>query len=326
MDAAPAVAAGPAPRPRVVILDPLHPWAVAALRERYDVETHVPASPDQLPELVRDAEVLVVRSGVTLTSQVLRSAPRLRVIARAGAGTDNIHLDTARRAGVVVFTVPGGSANAVAELALGSTLALARHIATGDRLLRENRWNKAALTGYELQGRTMGVVGFGAIGARVAELARGISMGVTAAVARPSAERAARLRRDGVELLALPDLLAGADVVCLAVPLTARTRGMIAEPQLRAMRRSALLVNVARGPVVAEADLIRALRDGTIAGAALDVFAEEGKPTPLAGLDNVVLTPHIGAMTEEAQARIGRSVVRSIDAALAGRPVPHRVC
>jgi D-3-phosphoglycerate dehydrogenase / 2-oxoglutarate reductase len=314
------------PRPRVVLLDPLHHEAMHELGGRYDLVTQIRPPADRLPDLVRDADALIVRSGVTVTRSVIEAAPGLRVIARAGAGTDNIDLEAARLAGVMVFTVPGGSANAVAELAMGSTLALARHIATGDRQIRTNRWNRAALTGSELQGKIMGIIGYGSIGSRIAQLAKGFGMHVAVCVAQASPQRAAQLSADGVALQELPDLLARSDVICLALPLTARTRGLIGRGELEQMKRSALLVNVARGGIVVEQDLYEALQLSWIAGAATDVFAEEGKPTPLADLDNVVLTPHIGALTEEAQLRIGQAVISSLEDALGGRDVKNRVC
>ncbi|MEV5237900.1 amino acid adenylation domain-containing protein [Streptomyces cinnamoneus] len=309
------------PRTRVLVVDPLHESALAELHRTYDVHVELRPSADRLLRLVEDTEVIVVRSGVRIGADVIRAAPRLKVVARAGSGVDNIDLDAAEAAGVTVFNVPGVSAPAVAELALGLMLAAARHIVLADRQVRAGTWNKAALAGAELGGKTLGLVGVGRIGSRLARLALGVGMRVVATVDRDTPQRRAELADQGIEPTSRERLLATADVVCLAVPLTDRTHHLIDDGALRAMKRSALLVNVSRGPVVDEEALYRALTDGEIAGAALDVVAEEGNPGRLAGLDNVVITPHIGAMSADSQERIGRILLDSLREALAGRKV-----
>ncbi|MFH8787013.1 amino acid adenylation domain-containing protein [Streptomyces roseoverticillatus] len=309
------------PRTRVLVVDPLHESALAELHRTYDVHVELRPSADRLLRLVEDAEVIVVRSGVRIGADVIRAAPRLKVVARAGSGVDNIDLDAAAAAGVTVFNIPGVSAPAVAELALGLMLSAARHIVLADRQVRAGVWNKAALAGAELGGKTLGLVGVGRIGSRLARLARGLDMRVVATVDRDTPQRRAELEDQGIELTSPEQLLATADVVCLAVPLTDRTHHLIDDEALRAMKRSALLVNISRGPVVDEEALYRALTDGEIAGAALDVVAEEGNPGRLAELDNVVITPHIGAMSADSQERIGRILLDSLREALAGRKV-----
>lgn len=294
--------------PRVLVLDPVADTALRALREGFDVVVRLRPDPDALLALARDADVIVLRSGVRLPAAVFESAPGLRLVVRAGVGLDNIDVDAAAAAGVRVVNIPAESATAVAELAFGLMLALLRNVALADRQVRDGRWRKHELVGGELEGRVLGVVGLGAIGSRVARIGRGFGMRCLGSVARPGPERAAELAADGVRLTDLPRLLADSDVVCLAVPLDHRTRHLIAMPQLTAMRRTAVLVNVSRGDVVAEGDLHAALRAGVIAGAATDVHEVEGE-TKLAEFDNVVLTPHIGAMTAETQERIGQRVV-----------------
>lgn len=311
---------------RVVLLDPIDNEALAALRSRYEVDVRIGLSPARVPAAVRDADAVILRSGVALDGPALAGAHRLRVIARAGSGTDNIDLRAARAAGVQVFNVPGGSSNAVAELVFGLLLALARNVARADRFLREGQWRKAELGGWELRGRTMGVVGLGAIGSRVAELAQGFGMRTIATVRRTDPRRRDHEAARGVTLTPLPELLAAADVVCLAVPLDEDSRGLIAAAELARMKRTAVLVNVSRGGVVDEDDLVAALTDGTIAGAALDVFQAEGGATKLAALDNVVLTPHLGGMSLDAQRAIGRLVVDNLRIALDGGDAANRVC
>lgn len=315
-----------AARPRVLVLDPLHDDALADLRAAVDVVVCLKVDPAELPELVSGFDGVVVRSGVRLPAAVFERARRLRVVVRAGAGTDNIDLEAARRAGVQVGTVPGVSGGAVAELAIGLTLAVTRKIALADRQVRADLWCKPQLAGPQLAGRTMGLVGYGNIGSRVAEIASAFGMRVVASVSRDTAVRRAELAGHGVTLAPLGQLLAQADVVCVAVPLTAPTRGLIGVAELAAMKPSAYLVNVSRGGVVDEDALVAALRAGTVAGAALDVHLREGEPSPFAGFDNVVLTPHIGAMSVDAQRAVGQRAVQSILAALNGDPVTARVC
>lgn len=297
--------------PRVLVLDPVHPDALAELRRDFDVVVRLKPEQAELPSLVAesDPDVIVVRSGVRITAEVIRSAPRLRVIGRAGSGTDNIDVAVAREHGVRVFTLHGASANAVAELALGLILAVTRNIPLADRQIRSGQWRKPELAGPELAGRTLGVVGLGPIGSRIAELAGPLGVRVLASVASPSAERAERLSETGIGLVPFARLLTEADIVCLALPLTPETRHLVGGPELAAMGRTSYLVNVARGGVVDEEALGEALRRGVIAGAALDVHAVEAGRSPLAGIDNVVLTPHIGATSHDAQRRVGALLV-----------------
>jgi D-3-phosphoglycerate dehydrogenase / 2-oxoglutarate reductase len=313
-------------RPRVLVLDPIHSDAIDRMRDRFDVVVRLQPPPGELLDLVSDVDVIVLRSGVRLPAEVFARARRLKVVARAGSGVDNIDQDAARRAGVVVFNVPGGSAGAVAELALGLMINVMRRISLADRQIRTDLWNKPALAGDELATKTLGIIGFGNIGSRIARLASGFSLRVLAAVRHYSEARRIELADRGVELTDLPRLLAESDVICVVVPLTGDTRGMIGETELKAMRPSAYLVNVSRGGVVDEHALLAALQDRTIAGAGLDVHMREGEPSPLTGLDNVVLTPHIGAMSADAQRAIGDVVVDSIVRALNGGTVPNRVC
>ncbi|MFJ7900011.1 NAD(P)-dependent oxidoreductase [Streptomyces sp. NPDC096198] len=311
---------------RIVVLDPIDPGALERLSEAHDVQLAYRTPQEEVPARVRDAHIVIVRSGAKLTADAIESAPGLRGIVRAGAGTDNIAVDAARRAGVTVCNVPGGSANAVAELALALCLAAARNIALADRQLRRDEWRKHDLAGVELTGKTMGVVGFGNIGSRIAELGKALGMSVLVGVGRPDETRRSQLAEEGYRLADLPELLDASDFFCLAVPLDDRTRGLIGAEELRAMRPTAFLVNVSRGGVVDEGALYAALSEGVISGAGVDVHAAEGVLSPLAGLDNVVLTPHIGAMSADAQRRIGERVTDAVEAILSGAPVMNRIC
>ncbi|MFI6051052.1 NAD(P)-dependent oxidoreductase [Streptomyces violascens] len=313
-------------RARIVVLDPVDPDALDALARTHEVEVRVRPGHDELLALAAGADALVVRSGVRITADVITAGQRLRVVARAGSGTDNIDLEAAREAGVQVFNIPGASAGAVAELALGLLLAVTRNIARADRQIRDGIWDKPNLAGPELRDHVLGVVGQGSIGSRVAELANALGMRVLTSVARPSPERDAALRGRGVERVELPELLATADVVCLSVPLTEHTRGLIGEAELALMGTGSYLIDVSRAGVVDEVALLRALREKTIAGAALDVHSQENGTPEFASLDNVVLTPHIGAATTDAQAKVGRILVSELNAALSGGSAANRVC
>jgi D-3-phosphoglycerate dehydrogenase len=309
----------------ILILDPIDPGALRALGSRFSVRIALRPSDDELLKLVAGAEVIVLRSGVRLTRAVLGVATSLRLVARAGVGVDNIDLAAARDRGVVVFNVPGENGNAVAEFTFGLVLALVRKIALADRQLRAGRWAKHELTGIELRGKTLGVVGLGEIGGRVSTLGGGFGMRIVGCVAHTSDQRRRELALRGIALADFDEVLTSADVVSLHVPLDAATRGLVGGPQLAKMKASAVLVNVSRGDVVDEAALFEALSSGAIAGAAIDVFAREGQPTPLSSLDNVLLTPHIGAMTADSQARVGARLVESIVLALEGKEIPDRI-
>jgi D-3-phosphoglycerate dehydrogenase len=312
--------------PRVLVLDPVHDDALERLRSIYDVRVRLRPPQEEVIELASDVDAIIVRSGVRLPAEVFTENPRLRVVARAGSGVDNIDVEAARAAGVQVFNVPGGSAGAVAELAVGLLLAVMRRISVADRQLRKGVWNKTAFEGDELAGKTLGLIGFGNIGSRIARITSGFAPHVLTAVANPSEARRIELADRGVRLVDLPTLLADSDVICVVVPLTEQTRGLIGAKELAARDVDQIGAGTHRGEVVDELALVSALRDGVIAGAGLDVHNAEGSSSPFADLDNVLLTPHIGAMSADAQRAIGVIVVDSLTAALAGEDAANRVC
>jgi D-3-phosphoglycerate dehydrogenase len=316
----------PASRRQVLIVDPIHESATEELSRLFDVSIKLQPSEDELVGLISNVDAIIMRSGVQLTAPIIAGAKNLKVIARAGMGVDNIDIELARQKGIAVFNVPVVSADAVAEFAVGLILAITRHISLADAELRSGRWNKAAHVGMELRGRTLGLVGFGSIGSRVATLAAAFDMHVVACVARPDEHRHAKLGSQGIRLVDLASLLTTSDVVCIAVPFNDSTHHLIAGEQLAWMQPGAYLVNLSRGQVVHERDLYQALRQEEIAGAALDVMVGEGTGSPLTGLKNVVLTPHIAAMTTASQERIGQIVVHSIVASLSGQRVGNQVC
>lgn len=314
------------PRLRILVVDPLDEATVTELRRSHDVRIHIKPPEAELAALMSDADAVIVRSGVKITGDLIRAADSLKLIARAGVGTDNIDLGAARAAGVAVLNVPGASANAVAELSFGLLLALLRHIALADRQVRGAHWNKAALVGGEMTGRTIGLIGLGAVGSRLARLVRGFDMRVLASVAHPTDERRAECASTGIELVDLDTLLAESDAVSVQVPLLPDTRGLIGSPELHRMKPTAYLINVSRAGVVDEDALHEALAEGALAGAGIDVHSVESGHSRFESFDNVVLTPHIGASTAETQARIGQIVADSIAAFIRGEQVSNRVC
>ncbi|MEO8228388.1 MAG: hydroxyacid dehydrogenase [Chloroflexota bacterium] len=301
---------------KILVASPIDSDALDQLRTRHDVVVAFGAPEEELRRLAVDREAIVFRSGVSISSEVLAAATDLRLLVRAGSGLDNLDLEQVRRRGIELRRVPGPGAQAVAELTFGLMLSLARGITLGDRLLHQGHWAKSELVGYNLTGKTLGIVGLGSIGSRVAALGSAWGMRPVGCVHTPSPTRAAEFAAKGIELTDLDNVLAAADFLTIHVPLGAETRGMIGAAELSRVKPGAFLVNVARGGVVDEAALLHELRPGgRIRGAGLDVHVNEGegKVSPLAGLPNVVLTPHIGAATVDAQREIGQEVVAIVD-------------
>jgi D-3-phosphoglycerate dehydrogenase len=271
-------------------------------------------SEEQGIAVVKDADVLVV--GLQrITERVLDAAGRLKVIGRCGVGLDNIDLRAAGARGIPVVYTPGANAQTVADLTLGLMLALARKITQADRMTRDNQWKR--IMGNDVWGKTLGIFGLGQIGANVARRAKGFDMNIVAYDVVQNVPLAGEL---GIEYRSKADILAQADFITLHLPLNPETRGFISDGELKTMKKTAILVNTSRGGIVDEQALYRALKEGEIAGAALDVFEHEppGK-TPLVELDNFIGSPHIGGISEEAIARIGMTVARDIVAVLKGQ-------
>jgi D-3-phosphoglycerate dehydrogenase len=306
---------------RILVASQLAPSALASLQAGHDVTLAIGASEEALAEAAADREAIVFRSGVSIGPGVL-AAPDLRLLVRAGSGLDNLDLATVRDRGIELVRIPGPGAQAVAELTLGLMIALARQVVRADRSLRDAHWIKSELVGYNLRDKRLGIVGMGSIGTRVAQLGQAWGMHPVGVVEHPSAERARRFEQDGIELSTLDDVLATSDFLSIHTPLNEATRGLIGAAELAKVKPGAFLVNIARGGVVDETALAEALGPGgPLRGAALDVHVAEGegKRSPLADLPNVVLTPHIGAQTVDAQEEIGREVV-AIFAARAAAP------
>ncbi len=300
---------------KILIASSIDPAAIATLELHHSVVCAFGAPEDELVRHIRGCDVLVFRSGVRITGRVLRAAQKLGLVIRAGSGLDNLDVSTLRELGIPLIRVPEPGALAVAELSFALMLMLARQLRTADRLLREGYWAKGELAGFLLHGKRLGVVGCGNIGTRVGRMGRAWGMQVAGCIADATARDHQRLRDAGIEETSLEAVLQTSDFVSVHVPLMDSTRHLLDARALALMKPGAFLVNLARGGVVDEAALLRELTtEGRIAGAALDVHAAEGhgRISPLAGLDNVVLTPHIGASTVDTQRQIGERVLKLV--------------
>ena len=310
-------------RPRVLVADPIAAEGVALLRGVAEVDERRGPAPEQLAAMIGDYDALVVRSETRVTAEVIAAGGgRLRIVARAGVGVDNIDVEAATRHGVAVVNSPTGNIAAAAEHTIALLLALARHISAASAALREGRWERSRYVGSELRGKTLGIVGLGKVGAEVARRAGegGLGMRLLAADPYAAPETAAKL---GAELVPLEELLPQADFVTLHTALTAGTRGLIGGDELARMKPGARIINCARGGVIDETALLAALEAGHIAGAALDVFTTE-PPEPdsvaraLIAHPRVVATPHLGASTEEAQVHVALDVAEQVAEVLRG--------
>lgn len=297
---------------RILVADPIADDGVSRLRAVGEVDVATGLEPAALRERIADYDALVVRSETKVTADLLDAATRLRVVGRAGVGVDNIDLEAATRHGILVLNAPTGNTIAAAEQAIAMMLALARNIPLADQAMHAGRWDRKKFMGMELRDKTLGVLGLGKIGFEVARIAStGLQMRVLAHDPLVTAERATQA---GAELAEFETLLTESDVLTVHVPLTDVTRGVIGAAELRRMRPGARLINVARGGIIDEAALADAIREGHIAGAAIDVWTEEPPPAdhPLRQLPQVVATPHLGASTLEAQVNVAFDVADQI--------------
>ena len=313
-------AADPAGPPRVLVRERIADAGIELLRARFEVDVDLEGD---LAERIGDFDALIVRSATRVTRELIERADRLKVIGRAGVGVDNVDVEAASERGIVVANAPQSTVISAAEHTLGLLLALSRNIPQAHAALKGGRWERSRFAGRELAGKTLGLIGFGRIGQQVARRASGLEMRV---VAHDPYVAPDRFRALGVERAAtLDELLAEADFVSLHVPPTAETRGLLDERALSRVKDGVRIVNVARGELVDEAALLDALRSGRVAGAALDVFGEEPYAGPLLELENVVVTPHLGASTAEAQDRAGVIVAEQVAAAHEGGLVTNAV-
>ena len=307
-------------RARVLVREPIAEAGVELLRERFDVDVDGKA---ELAETIGDYDAIVIRSATKLTAELIERASRLKVIGRAGVGVDNVDVEAATRRGIVVANAPESTVTSAAEHTVGLLVALARNIPQAHAALKQGRWERSAWGGVELEGKTLGVLGFGRIGQQVARRALGLGMRVVAYDPFVAKER---FRELGVERAETPeDVLGAAEFLTLHLPLTDETRGFLDADAIARLPDGARVINAARGELVDEPALVDALRTGKLASAAIDVFAQEPYSGALLELDNVVVTPHLAASTEEAQDRAGVIVAEQVAAALEGGLVTNAV-
>ena len=295
---------------KIVVAEKISSSAVELLQEpRWTVITHDQLE-GKLNSHLESADALIVRSAVQVNDALLQHAPKLRVVGRAGVGMDNVDLDAATRKGIAVMNTPGANAVAVAELTVGMMLGMARLLPRADALMHAGKWEKKSLQGTELRGKVLGIVGLGKIGMEVARRARSFGMEI---IGHDPFVSGSIAKDQGIRLGKLDEIYAAADYLTLHVGLTPQTTGMINADSIRKMKKGIRIVNCARGELIDEAALAHALKQGQVGGAALDVFQEEPlKNSPLTEMDNVILTPHIGGSTFEAQEAVGYQIALQV--------------
>ena len=260
---------------------------------------------------IGEADALIIRSATQVDAEMLDAAPKLKIIARAGVGVDNVDLDEATKRGIVVMNTPDGNTIATAEHAFGLMLALARYIPEGEISMRDGKWDRKSFVGVELRGKTLGIIGLGRIGRAIAKRALAFEMTVVAFDPYVPVDIAADL---GVELISLDDLYARSDFITLHALITDETRGMVNQASIAKMKRGVRIINAARGALINDQDLAEAIKSGYVAGAAVDVYAVEPPPAdhPLVGLPGVVHTPHLAASTADAQVNVAIDAAKEV--------------
>ena len=298
-------------KPKILFSEKIHKKAIEEAEKFAEVSIEIGLSQEDLIKKIPAYDALVVRSSTKVTKEVINAGTKLKVIGRAGVGLDNIDTAAAKARNIEVVNSPEASTVAVAELVFGSMLALNRKIVHAHHSMKQGKWERNKFEGTELYGKTLGIIGFGRIGREVAMRAKAFGMDVCAYDPNVTGEDT---KEYGVAyFMELDDMLKTVDFVSIHVPLVEKTRNLIDEKRLKLMKRNAVIVNIARGGLVNEGALYKALQEGIIRGAVLDVFVNEpAENSPFGSLDNVVLTPHLGASTEEAQINAGTVVVEKI--------------
>jgi D-3-phosphoglycerate dehydrogenase len=307
---------------RILVSDKLAEEGLKILREGdvFEVDAKYDLKPDDLKKIIGDYDALVIRSGTQVSAEILEAASKLKVIGRAGVGLDNVDLKAATKKGVIAMNTPGGNTTSTAEHTFSLILALARNIPQAHGSIKAGKWERSKFQGVEVYGKTLGVIGLGRIGSTVAKFAQGFGMTIKAFDPFLSPELALK---KGIAMTTLDDLLQNSDFITVHVPKTAETKGMIGEAEINKMKKTVRLINCARGGIIDEAALAKALETKRIAGAALDVYDQEPPPAdgPLSKLDNCVLTPHLGASTHEAQVNVAIEIAYTVRDALLGKGI-----
>ena len=308
---------------RILIADPIDPEGVELLKSQADVDVKKGLKPQELIDILGDYDALIVRSETKVTSDVVRAGEKLQVIARAGIGVDNIDLDAATGGGIAVVNAPTGNTIAAVEHTMALMLAVARNLPQAHQSLKQTEWNRGAFMGVEVRNKTLGIVGLGRVGSEVGKRAQSFAMHLLAFDPFVSPDYARIL---GIELVSLQELLARSDFVTVHTPLTESTYHLIGEAELAIMKPGARVINVARGELIDESALLKALEGEKLAGAALDVFSQEPPgESPLVKHPRVIVTPHLGASTQEAQREVAVEAAQQVLAVLRGEPARNTV-
>ncbi|EEG79013.1 phosphoglycerate dehydrogenase [Dethiobacter alkaliphilus] len=308
---------------KVLVSDQISDLGVAKLRESVAVDVKTDLTPEELEQVIGEYDALVVRSSTKVTRKVLENAGRLKVVGRAGVGVDNIDVEAATERGVIVINAPEGNTISAAEHAIAMMTSLARNIPNASASMKAGEWKRSKFMGVELYNKTLGVVGMGRIGSEVIKRAQAMGMDILAYDPYISAERAEKM---GVTLTSTEEIYRKADFITMHTPLTKATKHMISHDELAIMKDGVRIINCARGGLIDEEALYEALKSGKVAGAALDVFEEEPVTcNPLCELSNVIVTPHLGASTEEAQVNVAVQVAEQVVNALQGEPLVSAV-
>ena len=309
---------------KVLISEKLADRGVELLQKEFEVDVLLDLSPEDLVEKIGEYDGLIIRSATKVTAEVIEAAGNLKAIGRAGIGVDNIDIEAATKRGILVANAPESNTVAAAEHTLGLMLAVARHIPAADQSLRDGEWKRSAFKGVEVAGKTLGLVGLGHVGSIVARGALGMGMRALAYDPYVAEDRIRSMNVERAE--SVDEVLGNADFISLHVPRTPQTTGMIGAEALEKMKPTAYLINVARGGIIDETDLYNGLKEGQISGAAIDVYAEEpNTESPIFSLPNVVVTPHLGASTAEAQDRAGVTAAEQVATALRGAVPVHAI-
>jgi D-3-phosphoglycerate dehydrogenase len=308
---------------KVLVADPLAPEGMENLKAMTEVDVKLGLKPDELKAIIGQYDALIVRSETQVTADVIKCGTKLQIIARAGVGLDNIDVNAATQQGIMVVNAPTGNTVAAAEHTMALMLALARNIPQAHAQLKAGKWNRKEFTGVELRNKTLGIIGLGNVGSGVAVRARGFEMRLIGYDPFASQEYAASI---GVKLVPLEQLYRESDFITLHLPLTPQTKGMIGEKEIAMMKKGVRIINVARGGLINEEALVKAIDEGKVAGAAVDVFAVEPcTDSILFKNDKIVVTPHLGASTKEAQVNVCIDVVDQIIDVLNGKPARYAV-
>ncbi len=307
----------------ILITDGLEARGQSILREAANVDYRDSTPADELMKIVANYDALIVRGQTKVTAAVMDAATQLKVVGRAGVGVDNIDLEAAKQHNLIVVNAPSATTVAVAELTVGLLLALAREIPRADAAMKQGQWLKKQFEGIELNGKTLGIIGFGRIGTEVGKRASAFGMNVV--VYDPNVSEH-ELTNDSVEPVSLQDLFAWSDFISLHLPLNVQTRDLIGTQAVSQMKDGVRIISTARGGIIDEAALLEALKSGKVSGAALDVFGKEPPGlTELVSHPRVICTPHIGAQTAEAQSRAAEDIADEVLAALQGKPLRWKV-